>query len=1062
MSPHDEYQQPEVTDQSPAVPRVDVADRTYSYQQKYTRCHKPACRRCADGPGHGPYWYAFWWEAGRTRTRYLGKTAPQAAQTAVEKSAGPPSRATALPHVRVVTLGRFEVWRDDVLLPESAWLRRKSLALFKLLISTPGHRILRDQALDELWPVAASRSAASGFRGATHGIRHALDPAQGASAVQSHGEIVALTAGLTIRIDAEEFEVAAAAALAGRDTDLCRAALAHYGGDYLPDDLYDDWTSRRRDELSDLRIALLLHHARLCAEEGDTAEARSHLSAVLAIDPAHEEAACRQMTLLAAVGEKTEALRVFQRLRDTLRDQYALEPGEEVADLAERLQAQQAARATRRSPAPSRRHTNLPGGLSTFIGRQDAKATVRRLLRESRLVTLGGPGGSGKTRLALRVAELALTAYPDGVWLCELAGLARQAERHSAPAGSEPVSAAVASALGLVEDPGCKLEATICAFLGPRRLLLILDNCEHLVDSVARLVTDILRSCPDVRILVTSQEVLGLPGEATWAVPPLSLPEPGLRCTLERLSTFDGIRLFVERARAARPGFVLSEATAPLVVNICRRLEGIPLAIELAASRMAFLSLDVLAARVDDRFHLLVGGSRIALPRHQTLRAAMDWSYSLLGSKERALLRRLTIFAGGWTLSAAEGICADDELPRESILDTLGGLVAKSLATVREVCEQERYGMLETVREYGHARLGEDEQEAALRVRHVAWFASFCEATIAAWGSTDQATLLRRLDAELENVRAALAWGLGNTGAATEALRLASALSRYWQTRGLVSEGRRWTARALDAAPRAPKALRATALNRCALLARLEADSNAAGRLMEASLALFRELGDAEGIARVAGNLGLVRYDRGDDAGAVESLSEALALKRQHGNQPETPIFLLNLGMVYTRMQRYDDAETALAEACAIWQVAGDQVGLSVAYLNMAQLARDRRQLERAADLYVAGLRISVALGDRPQMSTALEGVAHVLLSHVVGAHDKPALKLCGHLLACAAALRESTGVPVHAADHPQYQADLQQLRALLGPKAFEAEWARGWATPPGSLIERIPGFRRA
>ena len=255
-------------------------------------------------------------------------------------------------------------------------------------------------------------------------------------------------------------------------------------------------------------------------------------------------------------------------------------------------------------------------------------------------------------------------------------------------------------------------------------------------------------------------------------------------------------------------------------------------------------------------------------------------------------------------------------------------------------------------------------------------------------------------------------------------------------------------------------ALRATALNRCAILTRLDGDPEAAGRLWEASLALFRELGDAEGVARVAGNLGLLRYDRGDDVGAVESLGEALALEREHGNQQETPICLLNLGMVFTRMQRYAEAESAFAEAGAIWQATGDQVGMSVTFLNLAQLARDRQQLDRAADLYAAGLRVSVAIGDRPQMATGLEGAAHVLLRRNACTRDKPAPKLCVQLLACAAALRESTGVSIHAADQPQYQTDLQQLRALLGAKAFEADWATGWNTPLDSLIEQIPGFR--
>jgi tetratricopeptide (TPR) repeat protein len=277
----------------------------------------------------------------------------------------------------------------------------------------------------------------------------------------------------------------------------------------------------------------------------------------------------------------------------------------------------------------------------------------------------------------------------------------------------------------------------------------------------------------------------------------------------------------------------------------------------------------------------------------------------------------------------------------------------------------------------------------------------------------------------------------------------------------LVGEGRRWTARTLEAAPEAPKTLRATALNRCALLARLEGDAESAAQLLGASLDSFRELDDEEGIARVAGNLGLLRYDCGDDLGAVAALSECIALNRRHGKHPDVPFFQLNLGMVYTRLKRYAEAEAAFAEAHANWQAAGDQVGTSTTILNMAHLARDQQQFERAAGLYLSGLRISVAIGDRPLLSAGLEGISHVLLRRAGDARDKTRLKLCVQILACAAGLRESTGVAVHAANFPQYQADLKRLRAILGTKAFEAEWTRGWDAPVETLVVQLSGLQR-
>jgi len=686
------------------------AEPAYTYQQKYTRCHKAACRRCANGPGHGPYWYAFWSEKGRTRARYLGKVAPAPAETPTAAANGHTPDPRHEPGIRVKTLGHFAVWRGDVQLRETAWQRHRSLALFKLLISAPSHRLLREQALDRLWPDGAPQSADAALRAATHGIRRALDCdcVGGRSAIEAHAGVIALSDGIGLSVDADEFGAAAQKALAGRDLKACREALALYGGDYLLDQLYDDWASARREVLAALRVSVLLHEARISAEQGDVAEARAALATVLSADPAHEEAACRLMTLLTAVGEHTEALRVYIRLTDALRDTYALEPSVEVANLARRIQAQQAARSSHRHLPPRPRRTNLPAELSSFVGRVEAQVTIRQLLSEARVVTLTGAGGAGKTRLATRVADSLVDDYPDGVWFCALASLPRVTAGSDAGLRLAEVCRVVAGAFGLSSDGSHRdLEATICAFLEPRELLLVLDNCEHLLDAVARLVHVILGRCPGVTVLATSQVALGLSGEQLWVVPPLSIPGERHTCALEQLGEFDAIRLFVERARVARPGFTLDCNSAPLVLEICRRLDCLPLALELAAGRLTFLGLDTLATRLDDRFRLLAGGSRTALPRHQSLRATMDWSYGLLGPVEQALLQRLAVLAEGFTLAEVERTCAGPDLEHDSLLDALGSLVARSLVSVHQRGESVRYGMLETVRHYSRAKLEE-------------------------------------------------------------------------------------------------------------------------------------------------------------------------------------------------------------------------------------------------------------------------------------------------------------------------------------------------------------------
>src|SRR6185437_6383354 len=313
-----------------------------TYQRKYTRCNKLTCSQCAEGPGHGPYWYAFWWENGRTRSRYLGKTAPAAALAAIEAPppAAPPASdpaptpdqweqvpaALPIPAVCVTTLGRFAIERDGAILPEPAWPRRTAITLFKFLLSAPGRRQTRDQVLDSLWPDEDPAAARLALRMATHAVRHALDVISGASVLLARVGTLALAEQARLWVDADAFTATATVALAGRDIASCRAALAYYGGDYLPDDLYEDWAEQRREELASLRISVLLHQARLCGEGGDLAEARAALAAVLAADPLHEDAAIRQMTILAAAGDRAEALRVYEKLRAALEEELGVEP----------------------------------------------------------------------------------------------------------------------------------------------------------------------------------------------------------------------------------------------------------------------------------------------------------------------------------------------------------------------------------------------------------------------------------------------------------------------------------------------------------------------------------------------------------------------------------------------------------------------------------------------------------------------------------------------------------------------------------------------------------------
>jgi predicted ATPase/DNA-binding XRE family transcriptional regulator len=612
--------------------------------------------------------------------------------------------------------------------------------------------------------------------------------------------------------------------------------------------------------------------------------------------------------------------------------------------------------------------TNLPRSLTRLIGREQEQAAIANLLGEVPLLTLTGAGGCGKTRLALRVAGDRVAAYPDGVWLVELAPLA------SAPL----IPQAIAVALGVSEEPGRLLLATLTAFLGRKRLLLVLDNCEHLVASCADLATALLRVCPQLQILATSREALGIEGERAWKVPSLSLPDPRQPVTVAHLLDAAAVRLFLERASASRPSFALTARNADLVAQVCRRLDGIPLALELAAARLSALSLDQIAARLDNRFHLLTRGRRDALPRQQTLRATLDWSYALLDETERALLRRLAVFAGGWTLEAAEGVCAGDGIAGEAVVDLLTGLVNKSLAVLDESEDTgergERYRLLETVRQYAGEKLVGRGEATAVRGRHLIWYLTLAEQAEPALYTSGQGTCLNRLGDDLDNLRAALRWGQ-EPGEMVRGMQLARALGGFWDLRNRRSEGLRWLREILAVSAEAGTtgraggdgemtSVRAWTLVWAGYLALMQSETTAARELTEQSLALFQDLGDPAGRATALDTLGSVARDGGDFGRAVALQEESVALWRELGDAVNLGNTLYSLGI--TVLQRGDSARAAALtqESAALWRGLGDPAH-AAARTHECLSVHPGRTCERAAThhLFLQG-QIAWELGD--------------------------------------------------------------------------------------------------
>jgi non-specific serine/threonine protein kinase len=514
------------------------------------------------------------------------------------------------------------------------------------------------------------------------------------------------------------------------------------------------------------------------------------------------------------------------------------------ADLEAMLKGREPATPPRTTPTPSAhvpRH-NLPAHLSKFIGRDKEIALVKQKLTEYRLVTLTGSGGVGKTRLAIQVARGVASLYPGGVWLVELAPL------------SDPalVPQAAATVFALQEEAGRPMLMVLTDYLQDKILLMILDNCEHVIDAGAQLVEHLLTHCPQIRVLTSSREALGIEGEAAVRVPSLSLP-PAEQATREILVQSEAVQLFDERARATAPNFVLTDVNAPAIAQICRRLDGIPLAIELAAARVRLLRVEQIAARLDDAFRLLTGGSRTALPRQQTLRALIDWSYNLVSAAERVLLQRLSVFAGGWTLEAAEMVCSDDDpaadVSRLDVLDLLTQLVNKSLVVVeREPGQEARYRLLETIRQYARDRLLDAHASELVRDRHLAFFAHWVENLTVTHRQAEPTIWANQLMLEHDNLRAALQWALDTqieTG-----VRLLAGLIDFWTMRGVWDEGLDWCRR-FFAAPETPAntPFRVQALARAGQLAAFKDELVEAQAWCDAGLRLGKEINDQAGVA---------------------------------------------------------------------------------------------------------------------------------------------------------------------------------------------------------------------
>ncbi len=679
---------------------------------------------------------------------------------------------------------------------------------------------------------------------------------------------------------------------------------------------------------------------------------------------------------------------------------------------------------------------NLPVQLTSFIGREHEKAEVRNRLSATRFVTLTGSGGAGKTRLALQVAAEALEEFPDGVWLVELAAL------------SDPnlVPKAVASALGVPEQPSRMLTETLADALRGKSVLIILDNCEHLVAACAHLTTALLRTCPHLRILATSREALGVTGETTWRVPSLSLPDPQRLPPLDHLKEYEAVRLFIDRAVANEPQFAVTSSNALAVAQVCHRLDGIPLALELAAARVKVLAVEQIAARLDDRFRLLTGGSRTALPRQQTLQATMDWSYYLLSDQERTALRSLSVFAGGWTLEAAEVVCAGKGVEASKVLDLLTQLVDKSLVAVETQGGEARYRFLETVRRYGLDRLLESGETGDVRRRHRDWFLGFAERAEPKLRGPEQKIWLERLEMEHDNLRAALEWSRAE-GNAEAGVQLAGALFWFWFAHGHWSEGRAWLEEAILGSSDASSSALTKALQGAAYLAWGQGDYGRATALSEKGLALCRERGDKEGVGRFLIHLGLAAGRQGNYGRMAALCENGLALCRERGDKWVISWALMQLGAAARFLGDYERAEVLHKESIALAREVGDKYRIAFSLRGLGFVAFDQGDYGRAAALCKESLVFCKEVEDRRVTAECLAGLAGVACAQ---GHYVHAARLIG----AGEALFKAVGYQPHVFQQAYIDQIVAATRARLGEPAYAAAWAEGQAMTLEHAIE--------
>lgn len=933
--------------------------------------------------------------------------------------------------LEVRLLGQFDVRREEmpVAIPS-----RAAQSLFAYLVLTAGTTHRREKLAGLVWPDTTDENARKNLRHELWRLRQAIEPRIARKKQNPYLIVDEISIGFDAQADYWlDVAIVRNPLSAKESADNLIETLSLYRGELLPG-LYDDWVVLERERVHAVYEQKMARLLELFIEEKRWQDILDWGERWIALGQNPEPAYRALMVAHNATGDQAKVATTFQRCVNALRNDLGVEPSAETQALFEQLSKGDRKASSIRNKSELHVHpsgSNLPVPLTSFIGREKELGEIAKLLSTARLLTLTGPGGVGKTRLAIQTANDSVKKFKDGVYWVGLVGLS----------DANLIPHEIAQSLNVREISNEPVIEALKTHLKLKEVLLVIDNCEHLIKACAQYTEQLLAACPKLKILATSIEALGLFNETIWQVPSLPLPEMSHSLSVKELSEFASIQLFHERARNAKTGFELDERNATSVAQICRRLDGIPLAIELAAARLKVLSVDEIAARLDNRFSLLTAGSRTAIPRHQTLRATIDWSYELLSEPERIVFRRLSIFAGGFTLDATEAVCSQG-IAQNHVLDLLGRLIDKSLVIVEENTQsgETRYRLLETIRQYALEKLVTTGEASEIRDRHLVYYSTIAEKAEPLLFSGEHTRWLRLLDTELDNVRAAIEWAT-STGKAEVALRIAGSLVYYWFSHRLgASEWQDWLQKAL-ACPEGQKRTlaRAKALNGIGFIYFGDVVPTDRRPELEEALSIAREFGDQWNIATALRNLGLMENVNGNYSIAQTYLEHSLAIWHEIGlagkiGRAWTLVFLgdvaLNQGEAAPARSLYEEAITILRDV-------GELNFLAYAVRRLGQLLWRGGEYKKGIALCKESLDLNQQVGSPRGVIGCLAGFAAIAVAQ--GRYQYAA-----QLMAAVETQMASLGITPMYMDRQEYVRNLTLLRSKLDAQVLDRFWRKG------------------